>query len=270
MKRCLIFAAKKGGVGKSFAARAFTDSTRQAGRTVSLWDLDGQTGSLALFYPMGDPVAGVAVEDVRDPKASASWLDALHGSADDVVLDVPGGALGDLLRTFDAGPSALVAEAKASGREVVLVSVVGTKKDSTVSAMEAVEIFGASVKHVVIKNGFFGDDGDFVIFDGTEDGRFGKTGKEVAKVGGQVVYLKKLSPYADALCDVEGLTFTKAGQSVEKLGRRHSANVRTWLDAVGETFAGTWLDPKGMTSTAKGAEKPKAPVAPSVANVASA
>lgn len=244
IKRAIFWGAKKGGVGKSFGCRAFVDTARAAGRSVALFDLDGQTGSLALLYPVGDPVVGVAIEDVRDPKAPAAWLDALHGNADDVVLDIPGGALGDLLRTFDAGPKALISEVRESGREFVFVSVVGTKKDSTATAQEAVEIFTTGVRHIVVKNGFFGAASDFVIFDG--DGtRFGKTAKMVAAVDGRVVYLPRLSPAADALCDLENMTFAEAAEASDRIGRRHAANVRYWLDAVTTEFAGTWLDIKG-------------------------
>jgi len=248
IKRAIFWGAKKGGVGKSFACRAFVDAARAAGRSVALFDLDGQTGSLALLYPIGDPIAGVATEDVRDPKAPAAWLDALHGDADDVVLDIPGGALGDLLRTFDAGTDALLTEVRGSGREFVFVSVVGTKKDSTATAQEAAELFGSSVRHVVVKNGFFGAPDDFLIFDG--DGtRFGKTAKMIASVNGRVVYLPRLSAAADALCDMENMTFTQAAAATERIGRRHATNVRYWLHAVVTAFADTWLDIAGRVAT---------------------
>ncbi len=247
-KRVTFFVASKGGVGKSTTARAFIDNTRAAGRTVSAWDLDGQTGSLALVYPVGDPVHGVAIEDVRDPKAPGAWLDALHGSADEVVLDVPGGAVGDLMRTFSGGAKALVAECKASGREVVVCSVIGIKKDSVASAQQAVEVFGRDVHHVIVKNGLWGDVADFVIYEGIGEGearKYGRTSDMVRAVGGETVYLPHLSAAADAMADDAGLSYAKAAESIETLGRRHAANVRYWLDEARDTFAGTWLDVAG-------------------------
>ncbi len=103
VKRQIIFASLKGGVGKSYGARMFLDTARRVGRRVSAWDLDGATGSLARRYSDRDPEVGAGTEDVRNPRAPGAWLDALYGGADDVLLDVPGGALGDLLRVIDVG-----------------------------------------------------------------------------------------------------------------------------------------------------------------------
>jgi hypothetical protein len=35
---------------------------------------------------------GVGIEDVRDDYVKGVWVEAFHGQADDVLLDVPGGA----------------------------------------------------------------------------------------------------------------------------------------------------------------------------------
>jgi hypothetical protein len=252
IKRVTFFIASKGGVGKSTTARAFIDNARANSRAVSAWDLDGQTGSLALVYPVGDPFRGVATEDVRDAKAPGAWLDALYSAADDVVLDVPGGAVGDLMRTFAGGARALIAECKEAGREVVVCSVIGIKKDSVASAQQAVEVFGADVHHVVVKNGLWGEQGDFVIYEGVgsdESRRYGRTSEMVRSVGGETVYLPRLSPAADAMADDAGLSYAAAAIGIETLGRRHAANVRYWLDEARDMFAGTWLDVTGAVPT---------------------
>lgn len=254
VKRVAFFVASKGGVGKSTTARVFIDNSRAAGRSVSAWDLDGQTGSLALVYPVGDPTVGVAVEDVRDLKAPGAWLDALHSDADDVVLDVPGGALGDLMRTFSAGAKALVAECKNSGREIVVCSVIGIKKDSVASAQQAVEVFGADVHHVVVENGLWGEKSDFVIYEGVGEGearKYGRTADMVRNVGGETIFLPRLAAAADAIADDAGLTYAEAASAIEALGRRHAANVRYWLDEARDKFANSWLDVAGNTPVSK-------------------
>ena len=153
LKRAIVLASQKGGVGKSTVAKAFIDLARRAGRRVSAWDLDRGTGSLALVYQVRDADVGCACEDVRATRAPGAWLDAFHGEADDVVLDVPGGAMGDLLRFCPGGADSLVDFVTKAGREFVLVSVIGTRRDSMTTAQDAVEAFGAPTHHVVVKNG---------------------------------------------------------------------------------------------------------------------
>jgi len=259
MKRQIIFASDKGGVGKSYGSRTFLDLARRAGRTVSAWDLDGSTGSLALLYPDRNPQVGAGIEDVRDPKAKGEWLEALYGDADDVLLDVPGGALDDLARVLDGGAPSLVAEARNAGRELVVVSVIGIKRDATGTPQDAIDRFGSAVHHVVLKNGYFGDADDFVIFDGidrpTDDDpkarKYGKTGAVVRDAGGEVIFLPRLNPITDALLDVEDLTFVQGIEALELLGRRHSSNVRAWLATAETALAGSWLAPNGDVPTAK-------------------
>ena len=270
MKRLLIYASLKGGVGKSFGARVFLDTARRAGRTVSAWDLDGNTGSLAILYPDRDPLVGVAIEDVRDPRCVGAWLEALYGDADDVLLDVPGGAFDDLLRVLEGGAASLVSEAKSSERELVLVSVIGTKKDSTPTPLDMIERFGVNdVHHVVLKNGFFGEPNAFLIYDGIRDVNgivveYGKAAPRVAAAGGEVVYLPKLNGEADTLLDAKALTFQVGSTAIEVLGRRHAANVRLWLGNAASAMAGTWLDPFGSvpneaTAVARGRSKVAVP-----------
>jgi len=262
-KRLIIFASTKGGVGKSYASRAFLDTARKSGRKVSTWDLDGATGSLALLYHNRNPEVGVATEDVRDERAPGAWIDALYGDAADVMLDVPGGALDDLERMLDGGASALVQEAKSAGREVVVVSVIGTKRDATAAPQDAIERFGTSVHHVVVKNGFFGEATDFVIYDGLptptaeapQAKLYGRSAKIVHEAGGEVVYLPKLNPITDALLDNQNLSFVEGMEALEKLGRRHTANLRGWLSSVDRAFAGTWLCPAGEVPAAAAATK---------------
>lgn len=260
MKRVIIVTAKKGGSGKSTTAKAFIDLTRAAGRKVSAWDLDGQTGSLAFVYPPGDPVSGVGIEDIRDPRCAAAWLDAFHGDADEVLLDVPGGALDDLLRTFSGGAKSLVAAVKESGRELVIVSVLGLKKDSTATAQEAVEIFGTTARHVVVLNGFFGDRRDFIVYDGfvhptTGEAKFGRTSRQVAEAGGETTFIPRMEAQSDIMLDLEGMSIARGASAVSEIGRKHSGNVRYWLVEVKDAFAGTWLDVDGDVPSSK-ARKP--------------
>jgi hypothetical protein len=154
---------------------------------------------------------------------------------------------------LDGGAPSLVAEAQNAGRELVIVSVIGIKRDATGTPQDAIERFGSAVHHVVMKNGYFGEPDDFVIFDGiarpTEADpnarKYGKTGAVVRDAGGEVVYLPKLNPITDALLDVEGLTFVQGIEALDTLGRRHASNVRAWLATAEEALSQSWLSPSG-------------------------
>ncbi len=260
MKRVIISAGQKGGLGKSTTARVVVDLARRAGRTVSAWDLDEGVGSLALVYPDRNPEVGCATDDVRDTGTLARWLDAFSGSADDVVLDVPGGAMSALLGIVVGGAEVLVNEAKKNAREVVVVSVIGTQRDSTAIPLAAIDAFaGTDVRHVVVKNLFFGAADEFVIFDGfadpvTGERRYGVTADKVKEAGAEVVTLPKLLPQTMGLVDANKLTFLQAAEAAELIHRRHSLSVAGWLNLTEEAFAGSWLrsSDAAVTSGKKG------------------
>jgi hypothetical protein len=254
IKRFVIVASAKGGVGKSTASRAFLDLARKAGRIVSAFDLDGGTGSLALLYKDRDPEVGVGSENVRSPKAPGKWIEALHSSADDVLLDCPGGAMKDLVSVFDDGVTALIDEAKLAGREIVVVSVLGNFVDSVFAPMDHIKLFGTNAHHIALLNGYFGDQEDFVIYNGFDDEngvkQFGKVSAAVREACGETLYFPKLGPITSALLDVKQYTFAKGAEDIKGMGRRHSSNCRTWLNAVHRNLAGSWLDTSGEVPTA--------------------
>ncbi len=251
MKRLMVFATQKGGAGKTTLAKATLDLCRKAGRTVSAWDLDASTSSFSMVYPERNPVRGVALDDVRDAKSDSPWLDALFTDADDVLLDVPGGAMDDLIRVLRR-PEALVRRATEAGRELVLVTPIGVEPEAVLPAQDAVERFGGSVRHMIPKNGYFGDPDEFVVFDGMQDPDtnerlYGTTGDVVREAGGSAVYVPKLELPTMLIVKLRGFTFIEAAERYDRLGRRHSYRVADWLEQVEEAFEGTWLAPNGVT-----------------------
>lgn len=233
-------------------------AAKQQRRIVEAWDLDAKTRSLAMAYnaklsdpKTADPRTHIGTGDIADKGDltnldASAWFDAIKGPADDLILDVPGGRLDDLANALDAGPDALVSYAKSQGREVVVVSVIGTKNDAIVPLYDNIQTFGHAVHHVVVKNGLFADENQFIIFDGvTVDGkRVLGDGSDVAKeYGAEVIYIKKLSAIADQLADIHGLTYAEAATNTEKMRDLHAANVKSFLDDVKKRLTGTHLDP---------------------------
>jgi cellulose biosynthesis protein BcsQ len=96
--------APKGGVGKTFIAKLLYDLLPVHGRSITAWDLDAATGTFAIYDD------AIKTFDLNSSRETYSWLDdAYRADVDDVLIDVPGGRIDDLLRTFgDNGTDALV------------------------------------------------------------------------------------------------------------------------------------------------------------------
>lgn len=265
VRRLLVCAANKGGVGKSMIVRAFIDLTRRMGRTVSGWDLDKYNGSLSRLYtPKGDSIAdsiqGIGLNDITDQSARG-WVDAIYSDAQDVVLDIPGGRMKEFVTALSGIPSdtedeqeltrsaELVARFVAdAGREFVLVSPIGRKKDSLVGFRDAAKYFGKSVHHVVVKNGFFGSVDQFEIFDGDNsegERRFGAMGDLARSLEAEILYVERLNSFADAVADYYDLSFAAATEARARIGRA-ALYTSYWLDGVEKAFRGSWLDVRGF------------------------
>jgi hypothetical protein len=248
-RRAIFFVASKGGVGKSVSSRGLIDLIRMSTtRKVSAWDLDGGTGSLALYYDE-DPIHGVGLNNVSDP-SETDWLEAMYDeSVDDVILDVPGGKTDALYQTFTGGPADLVKFIDRANRKTVLVTVIGTDKDSVATVLHSIETFGTSVTHVVLKNGFWGSEDSFVIFDGikTDSGqaRFGNIRKAAERINASIIYLPRVDARTYSLLNYDDITFARARNEAATIGRKAAFQAETWLEHVAKAFANTPIDPAG-------------------------
>lgn len=242
-RRAIVTAAPKGGIGKTFLAKVLFDLLVASGRVVAAWDLDSATGTFAVY---DDAIKTFDLHGTRD---TYSWLDDCYrDNVDDVIIDVPGGRIGDLLRTFgDNSIEAFVSAVRSSGRELVIVNPIGVMIAETVTAQVVLNAFaGTSARVVIAKNGRFGGADDFVIFDGVEiagERRYGATGDLTASVGAETVFLPCLAPRLLAQVDAERLRLSDAAGSAgaERLGRLGSARVQMYLASVEEAFRGTSL-----------------------------
>lgn len=246
-RRVIATVAPKGGIGKTFIAKLLYDLLPSHGRRVAAWDLDAATGTFAVYHD------DIKTFDRNSTQSTYSWLDDCHrDDIDDVLIDVPGGRIDDLLHTFgDNSVEALVASVSETGRDLVIVNPIGVMIAETVTAQVTLNAFaGTGARVVVVKNGRFGSLNDFVIYDGIQIGderRYGATGDLAASIGVESVFLNCLSPSLLAQTDAERLRLIDAAgpTGAQRLGQLGATRVRVYLAAVATDFRGTSLDLDG-------------------------
>lgn len=246
-RRVIATLAPKGGVGKTFVSKLLHDLLPMRGRRIASWDLDAATGTFAVYDD------AIKTFDLHANGSGKSWLDDCYrDDVDDVLIDVPGGRIDDLLSTFgDNSTRALVATVKASGRELVAVNPIGAMVAETVTAQVVLNAFaGTGARIVIIKNGRFGGADDFVIYDGIEENgtrRYGATGDLAASIGAEAIFLPAIAPRLLAQADAERLRLADAADvnGAEKLGRLNAARIQMYLTSVAEAFRASSLDLDG-------------------------
>ena len=247
-RRAIFTTAPKGGVGKTYLAKLLYDLLPQYGRRVCAWDLDSATGTFAIYDD------GIRTFDLNGTCSSSSWLDDCHREdVDDVLVDVPGGRIDDLLRTFgEDNVAALVDAVAEAGREFVVINPIGVMIAETVTAQVTIRAFaGTKARTIVVKNGRFGAADDFVIYDGVQEDnggrRYGTTGQLAESVGAETLYLPSLAPRLLAQFDADQMRFIDAAGAagVSRLGRLGAARVKMYLASVAEAFRGSSLDLAG-------------------------
>jgi hypothetical protein len=254
-RRAIFTTAPKGGVGKTYLAKLLYDLLPMNHRAVSAWDLDAATGTFAIYDE------AIKTFDLNSGHSSSSWLDDCYREeVDDVLVDVPGGRIDDLLRTFgDDNVGALVSAVTDAGREFVVINPIGVMIAETVTAQVTLNAFeGTSARIVIVKNGRFGSADDFVIYDGIDDSgrrRYGATGALAERVGAETIFLPCLAPRLLAQLDAEQLRFVSASGSsgVERLGRLGAARAKMYLTSAAEAFRGSSLDLAGAIPLRKAA-----------------
>ncbi len=246
-RRTIVMTAPKGGAGKTHLAKIAYDLLPQHGRSVVAWDLDAATGTFAVYD------GGIKTYDLNGKQSGPSWLDDCYrADVDDVLIDVPGGRIDDLLHTFgDDSVGALVNAVTDAGREFVVVNPIGVMIAETVTAQVTLNAFaGTAARIVIVKNGRFGAEDDFVIYDGVEDDgsrRYGATRDLALSVGAETVFLPSLAPRLLAQVDAEQLRFADAAgdAGIVHLGRLGAARMKMYLAAASQAFRGSSLDLNG-------------------------
>ncbi len=246
-RRVIVTLAPKGGVGKTFVSKLLHDLLPVRDRRIASWDLDASTGTFAVYDD------AIKTFDLNAIAAKQSWLDDCYrGDVDDVIIDVPGGRIDDLLSTFgESGAHGLVATVKSSGRELVAVNPIGAMVAETVTAQVVLNAFaGTGARIVIVKNGRFGNADDFVIYDGIEENglrRYGATSDLAVSVGAETLFLPSIAPRLLAQIDAERLRLIHAAgvRGVEQLGRLSAARIQIYLTSAADALRCSSLDLDG-------------------------
>jgi hypothetical protein len=155
----LLIGGDKGGVGKSFGARATVGWLRRHGYTVVGFDGDARNGHLSRYYGASIRVDRVTL---RDPlgwsKMFSSWEEIDPDCV--IVLDLPGN-IGDMV---EGEKTRLKMVAEALGREIVNVWVADEEEDSVWLLPTALEVADASRTLFWMNGRFAVDEASFALW----------------------------------------------------------------------------------------------------------
>ncbi|MEM6452003.1 MAG: hypothetical protein AAF703_17025 [Cyanobacteria bacterium P01_D01_bin.105] len=227
--RIIWVSGGKGGVGKSTFARGILDVLLNAGVAVAAYDGDPDNAQLFRFYQ--EQGMGVKKLALDTQGAADGLLDAMEARKAQVFLiDVAAGGsktLQDLEN--DIG---LISEAAAMGYGFTVVSVLSRIKDSvnllklTLGMTE-----GLAVDLIAVRNLYFGDDGQFALFDES------MTKQRLIERGGRVVDMPILFANTYEILDRQNLPFSTAVSApTSVVPRAHRTRVYKWLQALDEAL----------------------------------
>lgn len=227
MKRVVLIASEKGGVGKSVAARALIDQLRGEGIKVAAYDADGGVGALVRVLGTRDeagrvetdqvPTKGVGYYNVRADAERNTLLDAISSGDNLIVHDLAGGSLADLTRIVDGGEGldGLLASYTEHGYRVTVVHVISPEIGAAQSVARWIDLAGDKVDHLAIRNTRWGKaESDFPFWAGFTDGKGvakgGKTRDKLLAMGGVEIDLPAIPAGTYAKVDAENMPFSAA------------------------------------------------------------
>ncbi|MTJ93921.1 MAG: hypothetical protein F8N36_13845 [Desulfovibrio sp.] len=245
-KRAIFTYGHKGGVGKSTFGAALLDYFRRHGIPCAAFDSDYAVRHLYQYYGTKadndapeDPLVGVSLVDLKQPRARDGLVNILDRNYPRILLDMPAGSATDLEEGFGLGTArALYEEYASCGYRITLATVITPIFASTEAVQIAFETFGRNVDHLVVKNLHYGEENQFPFFDGFEENgamRYDKTKKSILQSGGMVIGLPKLRADTFAMIDKYALNFTNALESTT-LSRADRSRVHQWREECGNVL----------------------------------
>lgn len=210
----ILFHGDKGGVGKSFATKAYADYLIKRGIAAELVDADVRNPDVSRVYPNVHMI---------NLKARDGWIElvnVLGGTEKPVVVSLPAGVGYDMAQhgeTFWYAVNELQ-------RPVSMVWTLNRERDSIILLSEALKSFGDKLAHkAVLTNEFFGAPAKFVLWNES------KTRETFVQAGGQVDVLPELPDRVAALLAEKKLSFL-AGTTATDLGIGDRLELKRWFD----------------------------------------
>ena len=135
----------KGGVGKSFTARAIVDFLEDTNQSFKAFDTDRTNATLFRFYP--DHVHCI---DVEQPADLDRFLTELSESNSTYLMDCAARTLDSMLKWIK--DIDLFSIREELGIKITLVFLLGPEKDCVQILSDIVNEFGSNVNYLIVKN----------------------------------------------------------------------------------------------------------------------
>ncbi|HXY58832.1 MAG TPA: P-loop NTPase [Methylocystis sp.] len=253
IKRVVLVANEKGGVGKSVFTRALVDTLRASGRRVAAYDADGSVGATVrvlgtrgvdgTIERVQDPILGVGFYDGRADNERNILLDSIETGEALYVHDLAGGLLVDLTRIVDSGEGldGLLDAFEAHGYRLTIFHVISPDFGATQSVARWLSLIGDRADHVAVINLKHGKPpADFPFWfgfiDAKGEAKGGKTRKALLESGGVEIEFPALPSGTFAKLDAENIRFTRADR-VGLLSITERAHVSKFLRDFAENLA---------------------------------
>lgn len=210
----------KGGTGKSTFARGFLDVLRAHDIDVSAFDGDPSNSQLYRYYK-GDG-SGVSRIELGNRGEDILLDDIEQKTADVILVDIAAGG-NQTLANLEKSVR-LLSNATEMGYQVVIVSVLSRIKDS-VNLLRATMgmTAGHDVRHVAVKNLYFGEADRFRLFDDSQ------TKERLLEDDGIVLNMPELSDDTYEALDQKNIPFRTAIQQESGLSLADRSRVFQWL-----------------------------------------
>ncbi|HMK90178.1 MAG TPA: P-loop NTPase [Methylocystis sp.] len=252
VKRVVLVANEKGGVGKSVFTRALVDCLRAAGRRVAAFDADGSVGATVrvlgargvdgALERVQDPVLGIGFYDGRSENERNILLDSIETGEALYVHDLAGGLLVDLTRIVDSGEGldGLLDAFEAHGYRLTIFHVISPDFGATQSVARWLGLIGDRADHLAVINLKHGKPpADFPFWygfiDAKGEAKGGKTRRALLEAGGVEIEFPALPSGTFAKLDAENIRFTRADK-VGLLSITERAHVSKFLRDFAENL----------------------------------